>query len=167
LIQSLFQIVCSVSCLSGLIYPDNWSQPQPVTFQIGQAPSQLEARSAEEFYNSAVEFHRMGQIDVAIQDYQNAIRLNPTFDSAYINLGLALIQLGQLDNASDVFHQVLTFRDRAEIPASIHTVAHYNLAIILERQGKTDAAITEVQQALIITPNFELAQRLLQRLQSP
>lgn len=132
---------------------------------IGQAPAPSEAQSAERLYELGVESHRAGLIDAAIQSYQSAIRLDPKFDAAYINLGLALIQLGHFDDAKDILQQVLALPDRTETPASVHTLAHYNLAIIWERQGQPDEAVTEVQKALAITPDFELAQQLLQRLQ--
>lgn len=170
MIQAVFQIICSIS-LSGLNQSTDLHLPQQkqITSQIGEligeTLAQSEPQSAKDFYDLGLEFHRAGDLDAAIEAYQTAIRLDSKFDAAYINLGLAFIQLGQLENASTIFYQVLTLRDRLEIPASIHTIAHYNLAIILERQGKTDEAITEVQQALKITPDFEMAQQLLQRLQ--
>lgn len=160
-----YSFVYSVDDLSRLTQPaDLQLLQQQNTLQPEQTPAQSEAQSAEQFYDIGVEFHHTGQIDAAIQSYQNAIQRDPRFDSAYINLGLAFIQLGQLEDAKDVLQQVLTLPDRLETPASVHTLAHYNLAIILERQGKPDEAIIEVQRALAIAPNFELAQRLLQRL---
>ncbi|MBF2050735.1 MAG: tetratricopeptide repeat protein [Elainella sp. C42_A2020_010] len=160
-----YSFVYSVNDLSRLTQPaDLQLLQQQNTLQPGQTSAQSEAQSAEQFYDIGVEFHHTGQIDAAIRAYQNAIQRDPRFDSAYINLGLAFIQLGQLEDAKDVLQQVLTLPDRLETPASVHTLAHYNLAIILERQGKPDEAIIEVQSALAITPNFELAQRLLQRL---
>lgn len=145
------------------------SQPlqlQPVLVQAEpQFTAQAEPQSAGDFYALGVELQRAGQIPAAIQAYQTAIALESTFDVAYINLGLAFIQLGQFDTAQQTFQQVLTLPDRTEHPASIHTLAHYNLAIILHRQRKVDEAITEVQHALEITPDFAKAQQLLQQLQ--
>jgi len=93
--------------------------------------------------------------------------VDPTFDSAYINLGLAFIQTDQLDNAIPIFQEVLTLPERTEESLSNYTLAHYNLAIIYTRQGNTEEALEEVQQALEITPDFQRAQELLQQLQEP
>lgn len=170
MIQAILQMVCCV-CLPVFAQPVDLSllHQKRIALVVGEAMgetlAQSDPRSAKDFYDLGLEAHRAGNLDAAIEAYQTAIRLDSKFDAAYVNLGLALIQLGQLENASAIFHQVLTLRDRPEVPASIHTIAHYNLAIILERQGKTDEAITEVQQALTITPDFEMAQQLLQRLQ--
>lgn len=141
--------------------PLHWQNATPIT----QPSTQPETRSAEDFYKLGVELHQAGQVGAAVQAYQNAIRLDSKLSSAYINLGLAFIQLDQLENAKDAFQQALALPDRLEQPASIHTLAHYNLAIILKRQGELGAAITEVQSALAITPDFEWAQQLLQQLQ--
>lgn len=148
------------------IYSAEYSHRMPQLIEL-QTLAQTELQSAQDFYNAGVKSYRAGNVDAAIQAYQTAIRLNPTFDGAYINLGLALIQTEQLETASQIFQQVLTLPERSETPASIHTIAHYNLAIIWKRQGKTDEAISEVQQALAITPDFEIAQQLLQQLQLP
>lgn len=122
--------------------------------------------SAQDLYDQGMEAHKAGQLEAAIAAYQQAIQLNPEFDAAYINLGLAYIQQNQFDAAQAMFEQALALPDRPETPASIHTVAHYNLAIILERQGQTEAAIAEVEKALAITPDFERAKLFLQRLQA-
>ncbi len=137
---------------------DSQSATQPTT--------QSETQSAQSFYDLGVEAQTAGQIQAAVQAYQQAIDLEPNFDAAYINLGLAFIQLAQFDKAWNTFQQVLTLPDRPERPASIHTLAHYNLAIILNRQGKLNEAMTEAQKALEITPDFEKAQQLLRQLQS-
>jgi superkiller protein 3 len=167
---------CSVNCVSGISQPYDWQSLQleqdatsqinsSTDFQLQEFFAQTNSESAESFYQSGVNAHQADRIDSAVQAYQNAIRLNPAFDSAYINLGLAYIQLGQLDNARDTFQRVLNLPDRAEVPASIHTIAYYNLAVILNRQGKSAEALSEIQSALAITPDFGVAQELLQQLQ--
>ncbi|MBD1912064.1 MULTISPECIES: tetratricopeptide repeat protein [unclassified Leptolyngbya] len=167
--------VYSVGCLLGVAQP---TTPQPdiqlqttlwVNKSNSQVPwnlAQVEFESAESYFEEGVLFHRDGQFEQAIQSYQNATRVDPTFDDAYINLGLAYIQINQLDDAVNVFHQVLELPERVEAPASNYTLAHYNLAIIFSRQGKMDEALAEVQQALAITPTFGRAQQLQQQLQS-
>lgn len=123
--------------------------------------------SAEAYYYLGLSFHQKFRLREAILAYRNAIRINPKYDLPYINLGLAWIEGRQLDEASKAFRQILTLPDREESPASIHTLAHYNLAIIFKRQDKPEAALKEVQAALDITPDFESAQELLKELQSP
>ncbi|PZD71029.1 hypothetical protein C1752_08471 [Acaryochloris thomasi RCC1774] len=123
--------------------------------------------SAEAYYYLGLSLHQQFRLREAILAYRNAIRISPKYDLPYINLGLAWIEGRRLDEASKVFRQVLTLPDREESPASNHTLAHYNLAIIFKREDNPEAALKEVQAALDITPDFESAQELLQELQSP
>jgi superkiller protein 3 len=138
--------------------------------QYYQAEHQLQQivkqypNSAEAWFNLGLSLHLQMKLHEAITTYQQAIQLDPTYDQPYTNMGLALIESNDLEKASTVFRQVLTLPERPESPASIHTLAHYNLAIILKRQGKQTAAIQEVEAALAITPNFPQAQQLRKQL---
>lgn len=155
-----------------------WGQPTAPTLeqakqvlqagQYDQAETQLrqivnqQPDSAEAYFNLGLSLHLQMELEEAIQTYDQAIKLDPTYDQPYTNKGLALIEANQLDEASAVFQQVLALPERAESPASIHSLAHYNLAIILKRQGKLAAANKEVDAALAITPDFAQAQKLRQ-----
>jgi len=121
---------------------------------------------ADAYYALGVSLYALDRLDEAIAAYQTAIQLNPQYDAPYINLGLLLISLGDLEPAKALFQQVLQLPDRPETPASIHTLAHYNLAIIETRSAHPTAALAEIQQALAITPEFALAQQLLEHLRS-
>jgi tetratricopeptide (TPR) repeat protein len=74
---------------------------------------------------------------------------------------LARIQLGELDAAMEPLDRVLALPDRPSSPASIHTLAHYNRAVILGRQSQVEAALAAVNQALTITPDFQQATELI------
>jgi superkiller protein 3 len=106
--------------------------------------------------------HLQAKTDTAIAAYQTAIQLDKTYDPAYINLGLALIEVNQFDQAIPLFQAVLKLPDRPQTPFSSHTLAHYNLAIIFKRQGKLPEAKAETQAALAINSDFVQAQELLQ-----
>ena len=82
-----------------------------------------------------------------------------------MNLGVGLIEINELEKAAARFRQILALPDRVETPASNHTLAHYNLAIILKRQGNRKQSLAEVKAALAITPDFEQAQLLIKQLQ--
>jgi tetratricopeptide (TPR) repeat protein len=132
--------------------------------QAAQQVIQKTPKSAEAYYNLGLSYHYAIDLEKAIVAYQEAIRLNPKYDSPYINLGLLRLQIGQADEAEQLFRKVLTLPDRYENPASSHTIAHYNLAVILSRKGQKQEALASVQQALAITPNFAPAQKLLTQL---
>ncbi len=118
--------------------------------------------SAEISYRLGLALHQQFDIEAAAHAYLTATVLNPEHRESYINLSLARIQLGQLDEAMAALDEVLKLSDRPSTPASIHTMAHYNRAIVLGRQGQVEAARGEVDAALAITPDFAEARELLQ-----
>ena len=123
--------------------------------------------SAEAHYHLGLSYHQQFRLRDAILTYRKAIEINPNYDAPYINLGLAWIEGRRLDEASKVFQQVLELPDREESPASNHTLAHYNLAVIYNRQQQPEEAIKAVKAALAISPEFEPAQELLETMQTP
>ena len=88
-----------------------------------------------------------GQIDGAISQYQEAIRLKPDDVRARSNLGAALFNGGQIDAAVNQFQEAI--RLKPDYPD-----AHNNLGFILLYQGHTDEAISQFQEAIRLNPDF-------------
>jgi tetratricopeptide (TPR) repeat protein len=131
---------------------------------LWQQVIQQSPKSAVAYYNLGLNYHYAIDLEKAIAAYQEALRLNPQYDSAYINLGLLQLQIGKAMEAEQLFRKVLTLPDRYETPASSHTIAYYNLAVILSRTEKRQEALKFVQNALALTPDFVPAQTLLKQL---
>lgn len=129
--------------------------------------TQLNARDlAQNSYQKALQAHETGEIETAIQGYQQAIELDSNFDAPYINLGIIFISFGQLDKAKLLFERVLQLPDRDESPASIHALAYYNLGIIDNRLENTTSALEEIKKTLAIAPDFAQAQEFLKQLEN-
>ena len=158
----MLELLLSLSLGSSItqLHPQAQSLMQ-MAQQSGEAES---ITPAEASYREGVGFHQQGQVDQAIQAYQAAIDLDPQLDSAYINLSLLFISIGELDRAETLLQKALALPDRAELPASVHAIAHYNLAVIRSRQDNAAAALKAVQQALVIAPDFFQAQQFLDQL---
>jgi Flp pilus assembly protein TadD len=82
--------------------------------------------------------------------------LNPDYAEAHWGLGTALVDAGQLQEATTQFEQALQLK--ADYPA-----AHTNLGIVLFRIGRRAEAIEHVRQALLLNPSDDDARHNLDR----
>lgn len=79
--------------------------------------------------------------------FRTTIARNPSCWMAHNNLGIALAERGQVDEASEHFRRALEIKPD-------HAEAHNNLSLALQRQGKLDEAIAHAQTALRVNPNY-------------
>lgn len=87
-----------------------------------------------------------GDLDAAILEYQEALRINPNDVKTHNNLGIALGKKGAFDAAIKEFQASLRINPTdGEI--------HNNLGFTLFNKGSMDAAIHEYQEALRLNPN--------------
>ena len=92
-------------------------------------------------------WHDRGRIDEAIEQYQQALEINPDYAEAHINLGIALAGCGRIDEAMAHYRKALEIKpDYAE--------AHNNLGTALARRGQIDEAMAQFQRALEIKPDY-------------
>ena len=80
-------------------------------------------------------------------NYQKALQINPDYAEAHNNLGNALLQKGNVDEAIAHYQKALQIKpDYAE--------AHDNLGNALLQKGNVDEAIAHYQKALQIKPDY-------------
>jgi tetratricopeptide (TPR) repeat protein len=124
---------------------------------------------------------RMGALDAAIDAYRRAVSERPDFRKAVNNLVLTLVKagkgpeavararafvaqgpddpnrhftLGLAQSEQDVAEAIGSFRRALELD-SRHTLARYNLALVLKRADRLPEAIATLQRALEIEPRAE------------
>ena len=90
---------------------------------------------------------RAGNIQEAVGQYEQALRIKPDYPEAHNALGLALDRLGRMQEAIEHFEQAL----RAE---PNYAAAHNSLAIALYQQAREQEAIEHWKQALRIQPDY-------------
>lgn len=83
------------------------------------------------------------KFSAAQKDYQTAISKDPKNESARVNYGLMLARQGKTNESLTQLQVVLT-------PAE----AHYNIASVLESQGKIESAKAEYNTALQLDPQM-------------
>ena len=87
------------------------------------------------------------------------MKVNPNYEEAHSNLGLALFQKGQVDDA------VAQYQKALEIDPNSF-VTHSNLGLVLFQKGEPDEAITQFREALRLKSNFRPAQDSLDKAQA-
>ncbi len=126
-------------------------------------------------YNNlgVVQFEK-GNIDDAIDKYEEALRLHADYPEAHYNLGSALLQQGKIDDAIQQCEKALelqptdpdahvvlgnAFLAKQDLDGAISQYeraltlrpedfkAHYNLAIAFQEKGETEAAAREYERA--------------------
>ncbi len=90
---------------------------------------------------------KKGQLDAAITEYQEAIRLHPQYAEVHNNLGTALLQKGRVDGAISQFQEAIRLNPR-------YADAYFDLGIALYQKGRTDETINQFQEAIRLQPDF-------------
>ncbi|MGA2441877.1 MAG: tetratricopeptide repeat protein, partial [Tepidisphaeraceae bacterium] len=98
-------------------------------------------------YALGVALGHAGQIDPAIDQLRQAIRLKPDLFEAHTNLGVLLGRRGKPDEAMAAFSEAVRLRpDVAEL--------HVNLSNALRENWMLDQAIAEAERAIALKPSL-------------
>ena len=118
------------------------------------------------FVNRGIAFRRLGDIDRAIKDYDEAIRLNPRAADAYNNRGNAFRALDDLGRAGRDYDEAIRLNPH-------YAQAFNNRGIIFLELGEIDRAMQDFDKAIAEDPQYANAlrnralARYLQQLDSP
>jgi tetratricopeptide (TPR) repeat protein len=140
----LSQIVfCSVACTAQVV-----DRAQDAGGCKGPAALEMEtvrhpSAAASDALGAYFGVHK--QSTCAIREFRKAVQLDPKFAEARYNLGLALLEFGNVKEAVGELKAAVGLN-----PSSSQT--HTAMALALTRQGQADAAIGEFEQALRIDP---------------
>ena len=97
---------------------------------------------------------KAGQLPAAIEQFQQAIKLNPGYAEAFNNLGTAYHRLGDIPQAGACFEQAL--RCNPDYPE-----AHYNLGGLLLLANAIPEATSHLEAAVNAKPDYVKARFLL------
>jgi tetratricopeptide (TPR) repeat protein len=100
---------------------------------------------AIEHYNRGITWKAKGDLDRAIADYTEAIRLDPKYERAYHNRGNAWSDKGDLDRAIADYDQALQRDPKDAAP-------YNNRGIAWKAKGDLDRAIADYTEAIRLDP---------------
>ena len=102
------------------------------------------------FYARGIGYQTKNQFDRAIQDYDQAIKLDPKHALAFNNRGLAYKSKGQIDRAIQDFDQAIRVDPRSAL-------AFGNRGNAYQTKNQFDRAIQDLDQAIKLDPQLALA----------
>lgn len=104
----------------------------------GESDSRRRARARLEL---AVGYYSTGQLAIAVEELQNAVKADPSYHEAHGMLGIAYMRLGDVSAADQSFRQALAL---APTDAEVNN----NYGWFLCQRGQTEDAIAHFQVAL-------------------
>jgi tetratricopeptide (TPR) repeat protein len=114
---------------------------------IVQTEEQAGPKTAEEFFISGAWFANIGDIDSAIRDYTQAIRLNPDYEAAYAYRALSYRSKGDFDRAIADFTQVIRINPN-------DAIGYFSRGMLYNDKGDYDRAIADFNRALQLEPEY-------------
>jgi tetratricopeptide (TPR) repeat protein len=96
----------------------------------------------------------MGNQTAQVREYQRAASLGLKNWDLFLNLGLAQLEKGELDSATDSLRQ-------AVLLGEMHPESHFNLALVYERRGMLADAEREMLASIHLNPSQPDAQNSL------
>ena len=107
----------------------------------------MSVKNSGELVHQGDRLKQTGNIEGAINCYQQAIEIAPDNDVYYFKLGEIFKQEGQIVNASIYYRQAIKLNPN-------HSWSYHSLGEILTQQDKLEAAAGCYRQAIELNPNF-------------
>jgi lipoprotein NlpI len=105
---------------------------------------------AKAYYFRGVEYRDKGDLDRALADLNQAIRLDPKFALAYNNRGLAWEDKGELDRALADYNEAIRLDPKLALP-------YVNQGLVSHRRGELDRALADYDEAIRLDSKFAQA----------
>jgi tetratricopeptide (TPR) repeat protein len=136
----------SVTALSGCFSALPEEEASTLTIKGSDQEEAVELTPAEKAAQIAAEFYRVREIEKAIENYENAISLDPEYVDAYLGLGwIYLRETEEYDKALEMF---LPARDIAPDDPYARTSLAYAYSVVQDYQS----AVNEYIEAIALAP---------------
>jgi len=108
------------------------------------------SRNAVAHHDLGLALENRGLLAEAIEQYEQAIEIQPGHVEAHNNLGKMLTSLGRSDEAMTHLRKAVELEPNRPEP-------HWNLGNVLAREGRLDEATKQFEQALKLRPDYAAA----------
>jgi tetratricopeptide (TPR) repeat protein len=136
------QDIAKVLADNALLSIDPFLQEYNMDLLVERYPDQAQA-----YVSRAIIYVQQARYPEAIDDYTQAIALNPQLVEAYYNRGAAYLAIGSDQNAFDDYTQVIALRPEWEEP-------YFYRGEVQMFLGDIEGAIEDYTQTITIQPNF-------------
>jgi tetratricopeptide (TPR) repeat protein len=102
------------------------------------------------YNNRGLTYDELGRLDLAIEDFDRAIELDPSDHKAYTNRGMLYGKMGRFDKAIADFEQAIVLEPS-------HAEAYNNLGIAYAKVGLVDKALEQFNKTILIDPDQAMA----------
>jgi len=110
--------------------------------------SRMNSEVFSDIHNSlGLLYCKIGRVDEGIEDFKNAIQINPSHVKAHNNLGLAYLTKGLVDEGIEELKNAIKTNP-------YYMKAHYNLGNAYQIKGLLDEATSEYETAVRLKPDF-------------
>jgi len=89
----------------------------------------------------------LGQLDIAVKNYEKALSIKPDYAKAHYNLGIALQELGKLHDSVKSYENSIALEPE-------NAQAHNNLAIVLRELNQLEEAEASCRKAIVLDPEY-------------
>lgn len=98
-------------------------------------------------FMAAVQAEESGEKQIAMDLYEEILKLDPTYAAAYINLGTIHFHLRQFNRAEELYR-------RATVVDPTYVLAFFDLGNVLDELQRMDESIAAYRQAVVIAPRY-------------
>jgi tetratricopeptide (TPR) repeat protein len=102
----------------------------------------------EGYTSKGIAFSNLGDYDLAMQQFDKAISINPRMDRAIVNKGVVFVQLGKYSEAIKWYDEALKYNKRSFL-------AIYNKSCLFTRISDFKNALLMLKEAIKINPHFK------------